>query len=204
MPLIHRCCVIGSVPSPRMGHAACLVASTLYVHGGFSDYHQVHQDLYSLDLSTFIWSRVEAQIPLPACFSHSMTPIGKYLMLFGGCPRQPATALSLIELNTGLLRNGCEMFFSQISSGMHYLIMNPTFKYQIVFLDTEVTKFLIFVCFARKIDSCKSPEKCRGHGTSPAHSHCGWKQAVLHWRWCLLLQFWLLVWKFMEPRSLSA
>lgn len=93
----------GNVPCSRMGHAVCLVASILYVHGGFSDYHQVHRDLYSVDLNTLIWMKIDTQMPLPACFSHSMTPIGNCLMLIGGCPRQPATAISFIELPSGLL-----------------------------------------------------------------------------------------------------
>lgn len=84
-----------------MSHASCVVGNTMYVHGGFSDYAVVHSDLFGLDLKSFCWSRIVTEAQLPMCYSHSLTAIGEWMVLLGGCPRRKPTSLTLVHPYTG-------------------------------------------------------------------------------------------------------
>ncbi len=59
-----RVATSGSAPTPRYGHAACLVGSRMYVYGGFESISAIHspsdRTLYYLDLGMFRDSRLRS------------------------------------------------------------------------------------------------------------------------------------------------
>ncbi|GMH40346.1 hypothetical protein BSKO_08250 [Bryopsis sp. KO-2023] len=94
----------GSAPSPRMGHASCVVGSIMYVHGGFTDYKDVRNDLFAFDMVSMQWSQIQTQPPAPRCFSHTMDSIrDNTLALIGGCPQIPSSDVVLIDVRTGMV-----------------------------------------------------------------------------------------------------
>ena len=88
----------GPDPGPRKSHAT--VASgpaSLYLYGGTSGYGQHYNDLYLLDLDldpglatpTACWTLLHGPKDLggpPACFSHTLSMAGPWLVLLGGYP----------------------------------------------------------------------------------------------------------------------
>lgn len=90
----------GNAPSPRMSHGACVVNNSLYVYGGFSDYGEVFDDLYQLDLDSFVWSKIEfPDLSLPKCFSHCLFKIKDDMLgVIGGCDRDDPEDLYVIDL----------------------------------------------------------------------------------------------------------
>ena len=91
--------LIGEIPSPRRFHTSCLIDDWMIVHGGDSLVSTRNkqkpsslEDLYALDLNTFIWYKLDQSLaPLPLC-GHSISRSRAFLrgiyvdclILFGG------------------------------------------------------------------------------------------------------------------------
>lgn len=76
----------GCIPGPRDGHTACLIGNIMYVFGGFEELENCFSnDIYALNLDTFVWSYVEAKgTPLSHRDFHSACAIGTRMYVFGG------------------------------------------------------------------------------------------------------------------------
>ena len=76
-------------PSPRVGHAATVLDSTLYVHAGrtgaqFAD--QTLSDFWSFSPATSSWTLLTPTGPAPPPLSyHALTSSPTHVYLFGGC-----------------------------------------------------------------------------------------------------------------------
>lgn len=94
---VSRPACAGEPPCPRAGHAGCsLTSSVMVICGGCvdepdmdeADQRSLLQDVYMLDLSTFVWSKAHTQspIPLPLRMLFQMIPdrTGSRLIVFGG------------------------------------------------------------------------------------------------------------------------
>ncbi|KXZ44732.1 hypothetical protein GPECTOR_63g57 [Gonium pectorale] len=81
--------VQGEAPSPRVAHSAAAVGTVLYFFGGRSGLAMgegASNDLYSFDVTTRTWARLEPSGQLPPKRSyHTMTSLGRKLYVFGGC-----------------------------------------------------------------------------------------------------------------------
>lgn len=75
------------IPLPREGHAVALVDDVMYVFGGRSKEGAALGDLSALRIATLRWFAIENIGPAPSPRSgHSMTVIGKQIMLTAGEP----------------------------------------------------------------------------------------------------------------------
>lgn len=76
----------GEVPSPRCCHTANRVGDEMFVFGGMNE-DIIYDDLYSLNLKTMTWSRIEVsgEHPCKRNSAASGTVLDKYIVLFGGC-----------------------------------------------------------------------------------------------------------------------
>mmetsp|Transcript_3138 Transcript_3138/g.5277 ORF Transcript_3138/g.5277 Transcript_3138/m.5277 type:complete len:494 (+) Transcript_3138:262-1743(+) len=99
----------GPAPTPRMGHSACLLGTTLLVYGGKSGRRDLN-DLYALDTLTWRWSRpvVQGKGPRARAF-HQAVPLGNNCMVvIGG--RAGEEAFDDVHLLTMALKEGLEVF----------------------------------------------------------------------------------------------
>ena len=93
----------GTPPSPRGGHCAHLVLSTLYIYGGCAAGPRVrcHNDVHALDIERSFWSRVPTSGSAPhpasqvACASNGPT-----LAVFGGYAGSYSSAVHLFDATT--------------------------------------------------------------------------------------------------------
>jgi len=81
---LHECA--GESPSPRMDHAACRVAESMYVFGGDDSNNYSLNELWEYTLDTRIWTQVVGaggSSPSPRS-GHSLIPLVNRLVVFGG------------------------------------------------------------------------------------------------------------------------
>lgn len=83
----------------------------MYIHGGSCSYQHIFAGLYALDLNTMVWHQLAADEAAaggfdasPACFSHSLAPVGDLLVVAGGCHTQGAGECVLMYFSVQL---GC-------------------------------------------------------------------------------------------------
>jgi len=75
-----------SVPADRLGHVAETLGHTMYVHGGRSSSTDTFSDLWAFDIPNATWKQLNPTGTSPGPRSyHSMTKLGPYLAIFGGC-----------------------------------------------------------------------------------------------------------------------
>ncbi|QRW22861.1 Rab9 effector protein with kelch motifs [Rhizoctonia solani] len=75
----------GTVPSPRHDHASVLTEKWLVVWGGDTGLPQSDNNVYLLDITTYVWSRLDLQpAPCPRG-SHPVCICQNQLVAFGGC-----------------------------------------------------------------------------------------------------------------------
>lgn len=93
---------IGYIPVPREGHAAALVDDVMYIFGGRTEEGADLGDLAAFRISSRRWYTFQNMGPSPSPRSgHSMTTVGKTVVVVGGEPSQaapPVNDLSLIYL----------------------------------------------------------------------------------------------------------
>ncbi|XP_071697573.1 tRNA wybutosine-synthesizing protein 2/3/4-like isoform X2 [Rutidosis leptorrhynchoides] len=76
---------VGSTPSARLGHAACLVEDLMFVIGGRADPKNVLNDVWVLSTTNFEWKQVQCNgIDFPQSHRHAAASIGSYIYVFGG------------------------------------------------------------------------------------------------------------------------
>ncbi|KAL2269066.1 hypothetical protein VTJ83DRAFT_3912 [Remersonia thermophila] len=90
---------IGYIPSPREGHAAALVDDVMYVFGGRKEDGSDLGDLAAFRITTRRWYTFQNMGPSPSPRSgHSMTSVGKTIVVLGGEPSSAATAVNDLAL----------------------------------------------------------------------------------------------------------
>ncbi|KAJ6443987.1 kelch-domain-containing protein [Purpureocillium lavendulum] len=100
---------IGYIPAPREGHAASLVDDVMYVFGGRTEEGSDLGDLAAFRISTRRWYTFQNMGPSPSSRSgHSMTTVGKSIVVLGGEPSSAASAINdlgiLYVLDTSKIR----------------------------------------------------------------------------------------------------
>ncbi|KND87354.1 Tip elongation aberrant protein 1 [Tolypocladium ophioglossoides CBS 100239] len=86
---------IGYIPAPREGHAAALVDDVMYVFGGRTEEGSDLGDLAAFRISSRRWYTFQNMGPSPSPRSgHSMTTVGKSIVVLGGEPSSAATAIN--------------------------------------------------------------------------------------------------------------
>ncbi|GJN67462.1 negative regulator of mitotic exit [Purpureocillium lilacinum] len=100
---------IGYIPAPREGHAASLVDDVMYVFGGRTEEGSDLGDLAAFRISTRRWYTFQNMGPSPSPRSgHSMTTVGKSIVVLGGEPSSAASAINdlgiLYVLDTSKIR----------------------------------------------------------------------------------------------------
>ncbi|KAL2129625.1 hypothetical protein VTI74DRAFT_7525 [Chaetomium olivicolor] len=90
---------IGYIPSPREGHAAALVDDVMYVFGGRTDDGADLGDLAAFRITSRRWYTFQNMGPSPSPRSgHSMTAVGKTIVVVGGEPSSALTAVNDLAL----------------------------------------------------------------------------------------------------------
>ncbi|CAI5477197.1 unnamed protein product [Closterium sp. Yama58-4] len=76
----------GQIPCARGGHSTAKVGSTVWVFGGEDSKRRLLNDVYSLDLTTFVWDKLDTTgtPPLPRAGHTAMVYNEHYLTIFGG------------------------------------------------------------------------------------------------------------------------
>jgi len=90
---------IGYIPAPREGHAAALVDDVMYIFGGRTEDGADLGDLAAFRISSRRWYTFQNMGPSPSPRSgHSMTAVGKTVVVVGGEPSSAATAVNDLAL----------------------------------------------------------------------------------------------------------
>lgn len=90
---------IGYIPIPREGHAASLVDDVMYIFGGRTEEGTDLGDLAAFRISSRRWYTFQNMGPSPSPRSgHSMTTVGKAVVVVGGEPSTAATAVNDLGL----------------------------------------------------------------------------------------------------------
>jgi N-acetylneuraminic acid mutarotase len=75
----------GKAPSPRENFSFIRINSRIYLFGGFQE-GGVLNDLHSIDMLTWTWSKVKTQGPMPpARQGMASARVGRKIYLAGGC-----------------------------------------------------------------------------------------------------------------------
>lgn len=90
---------IGYIPIPREGHAAAIVDDVMYIFGGRTEEGSDLGDLAAFRISSRRWYTFQNMGPSPSPRSgHSMTAVGKAVVVVGGEPSSAATSVSDLGL----------------------------------------------------------------------------------------------------------
>jgi len=90
---------IGYIPVPREGHAAAIVDDVMYVFGGRTEEGTDLGDLAAFRISSRRWYTFQNMGPSPSPRSgHSMTAVGKTIVVVGGEPSTAAATVSDLGL----------------------------------------------------------------------------------------------------------
>lgn len=90
---------IGYIPIPREGHAAALVDDVMYIFGGRTEEGSDLGDLAAFRITSRRWYTFQNMGPSPSPRSgHSMTTVGKAVVVVGGEPSSAATAVNDLGL----------------------------------------------------------------------------------------------------------
>ncbi|KAK4155324.1 hypothetical protein C8A00DRAFT_13619 [Chaetomidium leptoderma] len=90
---------IGYIPSPREGHAAAIVDDVMYIFGGRTEEGADLGDLAAFRISSRRWYTFQNMGPSPSPRSgHSMTAVGKTVVVVGGEPSSATAAVNDLAL----------------------------------------------------------------------------------------------------------
>ncbi|KAK3693609.1 hypothetical protein B0T22DRAFT_421072 [Podospora appendiculata] len=90
---------IGYIPIPREGHAASVVDDVMYIFGGRTEEGADLGDLAAFRITSRRWYTFQNMGPSPSPRSgHSMTAVGKTVVVVGGEPSSAATAVNDLAL----------------------------------------------------------------------------------------------------------
>lgn len=90
---------IGYIPAPREGHAASLVDDVMYIFGGRMEDGADLGDLAAFRITARRWYTFQNMGPSPSPRSgHSMTTVGKSVVVVGGEPSSATTAVTDLAL----------------------------------------------------------------------------------------------------------
>ena len=116
---------IGYIPAPREGHAAALVDDVMYVFGGRTEEGTDLGDLAAFRISSRRWYTFQNMGPSPSARSgHSMTNVGKSIVVLGGEPSSATTTINdlgiMYVLDTTKIRypNDSQQGAQRVAQGM--------------------------------------------------------------------------------------
>ncbi|KAL2147091.1 hypothetical protein VTI28DRAFT_973 [Corynascus sepedonium] len=90
---------IGYIPCPREGHAAAIVDDVMYIFGGRTEDGADLGDLAAFRITSRRWYTFQNMGPSPSPRSgHSMTAVGKTIVVVGGEPSSAATTVNDLAL----------------------------------------------------------------------------------------------------------
>lgn len=90
---------IGYIPVPREGHAAALVDDVMYIFGGRTEEGADLGDLAAFRISSRRWYTFQNMGPTPSARSgHSMTTVGKSVVVVGGEPSSATTQVNDLSI----------------------------------------------------------------------------------------------------------
>ncbi|KAK4181390.1 putative Tip elongation aberrant protein 1 [Triangularia setosa] len=90
---------IGYIPSPREGHAAAIVEDVMYIFGGRTEEGADLGDLAAFRITSRRWYTFQNMGPSPSPRSgHSMTAVGKSIIVVGGEPSSAQTTVNDLAL----------------------------------------------------------------------------------------------------------
>ncbi|KAI1329921.1 hypothetical protein F5Y16DRAFT_59807 [Xylariaceae sp. FL0255] len=90
---------IGYIPVPREGHAAALIDDVMYIFGGRTEEGADLGDLAAFRISSRRWYTFQNMGPTPSPRSgHSMTAVGKSIVVVGGEPSSAANQVNDLSL----------------------------------------------------------------------------------------------------------
>ncbi|ETS74016.1 hypothetical protein PFICI_13882 [Pestalotiopsis fici W106-1] len=90
---------IGYIPVPREGHAASLVDDVMYIFGGRTEEGADLGDLAAFRISSRRWYTFQNMGPTPSARSgHSMTTVGKSVVVVGGEPSSATTQVNDLSI----------------------------------------------------------------------------------------------------------
>ena len=74
----------GNLPSPRAAHSASIVKNKLFIFGGWNGF-SAFNDVFAMDLNTFIWSEIlsNGNLPIPRN-NHRTATFGNNIYVHGG------------------------------------------------------------------------------------------------------------------------
>ncbi|KAJ2776908.1 hypothetical protein GGI15_004685, partial [Coemansia interrupta] len=82
---VRRVEAVGSVPSPREGHAATFIGRTMFVFGGQDSTGKYDESLYAYNTGNLTWYKVPMRGPaLAGRKGHTTVSVGSNLYVFGG------------------------------------------------------------------------------------------------------------------------
>lgn len=95
----------GDIPPARYGHSLCLLGSRVFIFGGRGDNKKYFNDIYMMDLDTYIWAKISTSTssPLPR-MNHTAVMVGTRMAIFGGYNGRK-TFDDFWVFNTGILYN---------------------------------------------------------------------------------------------------
>ncbi|XP_014493373.1 rho GTPase-activating protein gacHH [Vigna radiata var. radiata] len=102
-----KMCTSSQSLPPRAGHCTVSLGNSLFVFGGFTEAQCLYNDLYMLDIETFVWTKVETTPSGPSArFSVAgdcLDPhMGGALVFLGGCNRNLEALDDMYYLYTGI------------------------------------------------------------------------------------------------------
>uniref|UniRef100_K7KW81 Attractin/MKLN-like beta-propeller domain-containing protein n=1 Tax=Glycine max TaxID=3847 RepID=K7KW81_SOYBN len=104
-----KLCTSGQLLPPRAGHSTVSFGMNLFVFGGFTDAHNLYNDLYMLNIETCVWTKVATTPNGPSArFSVAGDCLDPYmsgvLVFVGGCNRNLEALDDMYYLYTGIAR----------------------------------------------------------------------------------------------------
>ncbi|KAI4162765.1 MAG: hypothetical protein LQ342_003652 [Letrouitia transgressa] len=117
---------IGYIPAPREGHSAALVNDVMYICGGRTEQGTDLGDLAAFKITSTRWYTFQNMGPPPSPRSgHSMTALGKQIVVLAGepstPPREPAELSLVYILDTAKIRYPNDQQIQQTPSGERVL-----------------------------------------------------------------------------------
>ena len=102
----------GFMPTPRIGHTAVLYENKIVIFGGEGPNKELFNEIFSYDLSTSTWSKIQSVGSLPAPRSYHTACINQdNMIIFGGIGEDNQFFDTLHSLNLSKKKKKKNLFF---------------------------------------------------------------------------------------------